>query len=248
MGGSLQLQPGQLSDWENEGGALTQSSAEKHKTHGTRSLLPLTKNGNKEQTTFSLLDEAEDLERSPAAQSRKTPRTAQSAFIRKRMDARGDSAKVRSWRRRVLLKKGAQMHRAMVERADCGSLAMLDTAGVVVSWYEGCRGGRSEGDHVLDHHVSQFYVPADIASSLPVRDLCNAVADGSSEQYGWRKDSDGAVFWGSTTTHAILLRGGALQGFSHITRASDGPGDARQVAVARPREAQMRTTAAQSSR
>jgi hypothetical protein len=161
--------------------------------------------------------------------------------------SRGDSAKIRSWRKRVLLKKGAQMHRAMVERADGGSLAMLDAAGVVVSWYEGGRSGRNESEHVLEHHVSQFYVPDDIASSLPVRDLRSAVADGSNTQHGWRKDSDGAVFWGSTTIHAVVLRGGALQGFSYVTRASNGSGDALPVAVARPLEVQAKPAAAQSN-
>jgi hypothetical protein len=122
---------------------------------------------------------------------------------------------LRKWRRRVLLRKGAQMYSAMgVDAGQC-SLAMLDATGVVVACYD----LTGDGEHaVVDRHLSQFYVPEDIASGLPLRDLHVAVVNGSSEQQGWCQRPDGGVFWGTTRIEAVVLRDGRLQGFSHVTR------------------------------
>ena len=43
--------------------------------------------------------------------------------------------RVRSWRRRVLQRRGALMHAAMARGCENSTLAMLDETGVVVSWY-----------------------------------------------------------------------------------------------------------------
>jgi len=115
------------------------------------------------------------------------------------------------------------MHAAMgPEEGNC-SLAMLDQEGVVVSWY-----GRSDGNdridgHVVGRHVSQFYVAEDVASNQPLRDLHSATAEGSNTREGWRRRSDGFAFWGTTVIEAVLLRDGRLQGFSYVTRGSEGP-------------------------
>jgi hypothetical protein len=140
-------------------------------------------------------------------------------------DDRGD--KIRKWRRRVLLRKGAQMYSAMGVNAGHCSLAMLDPTGVVVAWYDLTGDGEQAAGHVVDRHVSQFYVLEDISSSLPLRDLQVAVADGSSVQQGWRRRPGGAVFWGTTVIDALVLRDGRLQGFCCVTRRSQGPWDVR---------------------
>ena len=142
---------------------------------------------------------------------------------------RGNTSKVIEWRRRVLIRKGARMHAAMLARSDAGSLAMLDACGVVVYWHE--RSASSVATEpttlpetsVLKRHVSQFYVPEDIACSIPLLHLRNAAAAGSSTQRGWRKRSDGTTFWATTVIEALSLRGGSLQGFSHIVRESKDP-------------------------
>jgi hypothetical protein len=115
------------------------------------------------------------------------------------------------------------------------TLAMLDETGIVISWY-----GRAPNwpvpadgaaDHVLNHHVSQFYVPEDVASKQPLRDLQAAALEGRNSRLGWRRRADGTVFWGTTVIEAIVLRGGQLQGFSYLTIESPGP--SANVPVAR---------------
>lgn len=132
--------------------------------------------------------------------------------------------RVQLWRRRVLQKRGAQMRGLMGRDAESGSLAMLDTAGVVVSWYDGTGDGSERaGDHVLDRHVSQFYIPEDVAGKQPWRDLQVAVVEGSNTREGWQRRPDGSIFWGMTVIKALTLRDGRLQGFSYMTSASQGP-------------------------
>jgi hypothetical protein len=138
---------------------------------------------------------------------------------------RGHTSKVIEWRRRVLIRKGARMQAAMLERSDGGSLAMLDACGVVVYWCERPEPSSASDaeSSVLKRHVSQFYVPEDIACSVPLLHLRNAAAAGSSTQRGWRKRTDGTTFWATTVIEALSLRGGSLQGFSHVVRESKDP-------------------------
>lgn len=128
------------------------------------------------------------------------------------------SERIRSWRRRVLLKRGARLHAAMARESESCTLAMLDETGMVVSWYG--PGGESS-ERVVERHVSQFYIPEEIAGNQPLRDLHSAVADGSSIRQGWRRQADGTSFWGTVVIEAVVLRDGRLQGFSYLTRVSN---------------------------
>jgi hypothetical protein len=49
------------------------------------------------------------------------------------------------------------------------AIAMLDSRGIVVSWYDLADADDVAANPVLDRHVSQFCVSADIASGLPRR-------------------------------------------------------------------------------
>lgn len=140
-------------------------------------------------------------------------------------DRRGMNPKVIEWRRRVLVRKGARLHASMLEQSDGGSLAMLDALGVVVGWYEGSGRVRNVNSQreVLSQHVSQFYLPTDIATNVPESHLKTAASAGSSTERGWRRRSDGSTFWASTLIEPIALQGGPLQGFSHIVREHKEP-------------------------
>lgn len=144
---------------------------------------------------------------------------------RESTDRRGMKPKVMEWRRRVLVRKGARMHASMLEQSDGGSLAMLDGLGVVVGWYEGSgriRNANSQGT-VLNQHVSQFYMPTDVAANVPESHLKAAASAGSSTERGWRRRSDGSTYWATTVIEPIALQDGPLQGFSHITREYNEP-------------------------
>jgi hypothetical protein len=112
------------------------------------------------------------------------------------------------------------MRAALGSESEYASLAMLDETGLVVSWY-GEVGASSE--HVVDRDVSQFYLPKQIASNQPLRDLRSAAIGGSIRRQGWRRRADGTTFWGSVVIEAIMLRDGRLQGFSYVMRAATEP-------------------------
>jgi hypothetical protein len=133
------------------------------------------------------------------------------------------SERVRLWRRRVLLKRGARMHAAMGIDGRICTLAMLDETGVVVSWYGRAGGTDGTADQVLDRHVSQFYIPEDVANKQPLHDLHTAIVEGRNSRQGWLRRADGTAFWGTAVIEAIVLRGGRLQGFSYMTSDSQGP-------------------------
>ena len=130
----------------------------------------------------------------------------------------GSGDRVRAWRRRVLQRRGALMHAALARESEHCSLAMLDETGVVVSWY-GQVGASSE--HVVDRHVSQFYLPGQIASNQPARDLRSAVVRGSTTRQAWRRRADGTTFWSNVVIEAVVLRDGRLQGFTCLIDGAD---------------------------
>lgn len=131
--------------------------------------------------------------------------------------------RIETWRRRVLLKKGARLHSASLGRGDHCSLAVLDSRGVVVAWYDDSSDSSRVGTHIVDRHVSQFYVATDLASNLPGLNLLSAALYGGNTQQGWRRQPSGAIIWGTTVIEAIVLKDGRLQGFTHVVRPADGP-------------------------
>ena len=134
----------------------------------------------------------------------------------------------------VLLRTGARLHSQFERQIDACSLAMLDSAGLVVSWYDESVHSASDDQGVLNHHVSQFYLPADLALQLPARSLQIARERGTDTQEGWRRRPNGAIYWGRTVIEAVLSLDGQLLGFTHVTRSSRGPWEFSSIAVRRP--------------
>jgi hypothetical protein len=143
-----------------------------------------------------------------------------------RRHASSDDKVQMMWRRRGLQRRGAHMRMAMAASVGEYSLAMLDEAGIVVSWHDCTSIGSAAGgvaDDVVDEHMCQFYLLDDVVGGVPHRDLRVAVANGISIERGWRRRAWGAVYWGTTIIQAVVNRNGQLQGFSHLTRLSAGP-------------------------
>ena len=130
------------------------------------------------------------------------------------------SEKIRSWRRRALLKRGARLHIAQGVAAQASSLAMLDEAGIVVGWYACANGHDQASEDVVDRHVSLFYVPEEVERRLPDRDLRAAVIEGRITRQAWRRKPDGSAFWGTIVIEPLVLRDGRVQGFSFVTSCS----------------------------
>lgn len=130
------------------------------------------------------------------------------------------ASKIRSWRRRALLKRGARLHIAQRLDEQPSSLAMLDEAGMVVCWY-GCSNERDYvSEDVVDRHLSLFYGAEEVARRLPQRDLRAAVIEGRITRHAWRRKHDGSAFWGTIVIEPVVLRDGRVQGFSFVTSCS----------------------------
>lgn len=134
-------------------------------------------------------------------------------------DRRSD--KIRMWRRRALLKRGARLHTSMVSNAQVSSLAMLDEFGIVVCWYGSSDGRDYASEEVVDRHMSLFYVAEDVVRRQPHRDLREAVAEGRITRGAWRRKCDGSAFWGTIEIRPVVLRDGRVQGFSYVASAPD---------------------------
>jgi hypothetical protein len=128
----------------------------------------------------------------------------------------------RNWRRRILLRKGARIHGRMVSQSDACSLAVLDTAGLVVCWYDGLSNRSAPVGDVVNCHVAQFYAPTHLAGMLACGHLRRAASQGGSLHTGWRRQPGGPAFLAITEIRPFVLRDGRVQGFLHIIRAASG--------------------------
>lgn len=109
--------------------------------------------------------------------------------------------------------------RLLVEAVEDYAIFMLDPAGHVASWNTGAekiKGYRR--DDILGQHFSIFYLPEDVASGKPQRELATAVAHGRVEDEGWRVRRDGSRFWASVVITAVHDSTGDLIGLAKITR------------------------------
>lgn len=127
------------------------------------------------------------------------------------------------WRHRALAARGEQIHIASVHRSDRSAIAILDAKGIVVSWYDNLPRARPYDSGVLSRHVSQFYLPDDVALRVPARHLSIAAEYGVDTQRGWRRRPSGEIFWGVTIMQSILLSDGEILGYSHVTRSLLAP-------------------------
>jgi len=117
------------------------------------------------------------------------------------------------------LKTTEQNFRLLVEGVGDHALLMLDPSGRVVTWNPGAQ--RIKGwtaDEILGRHFSVFYLPEDVASGQPERDLERAAAEGRAQSEGWRVRAGGQRFWAETTLSAVRDTGGTLRGYAKVTR------------------------------
>lgn len=128
-----------------------------------------------------------------------------------------------TWQRDLLLKRGAEISTRSMDRADRCAIAILDAEGIVISWHDYLPNARQFDRRVVSRHMSQFYLPEDIALYLPVRHLSMAFQHGVDTKLGWRRRPGGDVFWAATVIQSIRLEDGELLGYSHVTRCLRSP-------------------------
>jgi PAS domain S-box-containing protein len=109
--------------------------------------------------------------------------------------------------------------RFLVDSVNDYAIFWLDPEGHVASWNQGAQ--RIKGytaNEIVGRHFSTFYLPHDLASNKPARELAIAVADGRFEDEGWRVRKDGSLFWANVVITALRDAHGVLVGFAKVTR------------------------------
>jgi hypothetical protein len=118
----------------------------------------------------------------------------------------------------MLLQVGAAMHSASMRGDDQCSIAMLDTRGIVVGWFDEMQTSIGEEPRIVDQHVAQFYLPLDIAALVPQANLTSAEFAGSHSDEGWRRHASGDIYLATTHIRSLRFSNGQLCGYSHVSR------------------------------
>ncbi len=111
------------------------------------------------------------------------------------------------------------LYRLLVESVQDYAIFALDPEGYILSWNAGAeRLKLYRSEEIIGRHFSTFYLPEDIASGKPARELEEAVRDGRVEDEGWRVRKDGSSFWANVVITALWNEAGTLVGFAKVTR------------------------------
>jgi formate hydrogenlyase transcriptional activator len=117
------------------------------------------------------------------------------------------------------LEQSEQRFHLFIESVRDYAIFQLDPEGRVRTWNsaaERMQGYRPE--EIVGGHFSCFYLPEDIASGKPEKELQAASETGRCEGEGWRLRKDGSRFWANVTITPIRDGTGNLLGFAKITR------------------------------
>jgi PAS domain S-box-containing protein len=117
------------------------------------------------------------------------------------------------------LRISEDQYRTLLDAARDYAISMLDPHGEVVTWNSGAERlkGYSSAE-IVGAHFSRFFPREDIERGRP-EDILKATAlNGRHEDQGRRVRRDGSEFLATTTYTALRDPGGALRGFSEITR------------------------------
>jgi PAS domain S-box-containing protein len=131
------------------------------------------------------------------------------------------------------IKHGGEIYQLMVDSVRNYAIFMLDPDGHVASWNRGAE--RIKGytpDEIIGQHFSVFYLPEEIASDKPARELKIAKRVGKFEEEGYRLRKDGTEFWASVVITAVRDNNGKLVGFSKVTRDLTERRAAQEKAIA----------------
>jgi PAS domain S-box-containing protein len=98
------------------------------------------------------------------------------------------------------------------------AIFMLDAEGHVASWNPGAeriKGWRAE--EIIGRHFSTFYLPDEVKSRKPQRELEIVREHGRYHEQGWRLRKDGSTFLAELII-TPLIRDGQVKGFVKVTR------------------------------
>ena len=117
----------------------------------------------------------------------------------------------------ALLAETKGQFRLLVEGVDDHALLTVDADGVVTSWNRGAERllGYQE-EFILGQNFACIFIPEDIASGLPGKQIAKARESGRAEDEGWRVRADGTRFWACVNKTAFYEDSGRLRGFAVV--------------------------------
>lgn len=122
-------------------------------------------------------------------------------------------------RSKEALRDSEERFRCLVDNVKDYAIYMLDPDGQVISWNQGAeRINGYQEDEILGQHVSHFYLPEDIESGKPERELKIAAEVGRFEDESYRIRRDGSHFWVHAAIAALRDKKGQLRGFAKVVR------------------------------
>src|SRR3954471_10871659 len=107
----------------------------------------------------------------------------------------------------------------LVQTVSDYAIFVLTPEGRIASWNTGAERIKGYLPHeIIGKHFSIFYLPEDIESGKPQRELELAAREGRSLDEGWRLRKNGERFWAHVTITALRDRAGKLTGYGKVTR------------------------------
>jgi len=152
----------------------------------------------------------------------KTMTTSRSEELDKNVNAEGEHASRSMGLGRETnssLREFDEQFRLLIETVKDYAIFILAPDGTIATWNAGAerfKGYRSE--EIIGHSFTCFYVPEDIESGKPARELSIATKEGRYEEEGWRVPKDGSRFWANVVITALRDAEGKLVGFGKVTR------------------------------
>jgi PAS domain S-box-containing protein len=99
------------------------------------------------------------------------------------------------------------------------AIYLLDPTGRVLTWNRGAELNKGyKSKEILGQHYSSFFVPEDVESRVPDRELAVAATNGRCCGEGWRIRKNGERFWASFVITAVRSQGGKLLGYAKVVR------------------------------
>ncbi len=112
---------------------------------------------------------------------------------------------------------GDEPYRLLIESIEEYAIYMLDCSGRVLTWNRGAERNKGFGSNeVIGQHYSLFFVPEDVQTRVPEREMTIAATSGHCSGEGWRMRKNGERFWAGFTLTALRSRDGKLLAFAKI--------------------------------
>jgi len=117
------------------------------------------------------------------------------------------------------LRLSEERFRLLVASVRDYAIHLLTPDGRVASWNAGAeRIYGYRGEEIIGRHFSCFYLPEEIQTGKPARDLNSSLREGRFEREGWRMRKDGVRFWANVVRTPVYGEAGRLIGFATVTR------------------------------